>query len=355
MKNPNRYGTCYKLPGKRRNPYIARAYTGKDEDGKPIYETIGYFKTKTEGNIALKNYNTEPYNIANTKLTLLEVFNLFKEEQIKYIKEKTFESNYERPFYNFLSPLHEEIFNNLRPLHYQKIIDKLTPNYKKSYLLKIKSLLSMLYKFAVMQDIVKTNYSQGIRILGIESDEQDYINQFEVAKMIKNLGVVKNVDIILLLCLGGFRPSEMLQISKFNIDFDRNIITGIGIKTKAGKKKRVPISKIILPYIKERYNHVENYLFTKPNGSQMDYFHFLDYVYKPCLKELKIPYKSPKACRHFWATISKQQEVNDKVRKSVLGHTRSEFTDERYTHVQDEFNKSECEKVDDFLLKLTNL
>lgn len=352
MKNPNRYGTCYKLSGKRRNPYIARAYSGKDEYGKPIYQTIGYFKTKSEGLRALRDYNINPYDIANTKLTLLDVFNLFKEYQQKYIKEDSFKSNYEGPFFVFFDSIKDEIFKDLRPLHYQKIIDELSKTHKKTYLNKFKNLLRMIYQFALMQDIIDKDYSMGVKIIGKESNEQDYFTDIEVAKMIKNLGKVENVDMILMLCLKGLRPSELLGITKFNLDFKNNMISGIGIKTQAGKNKKIPISKILLPYLKQRYNSTDDYLYKHPKGSKMDYFYFLDYIYKPCLKELQIPYKSPKAGRHFFATITKQEQVNDKARKTMIGHTNAAFTDERYTHTMNKFLQTEYNKIEQHFINI---
>ena len=346
MKNPNRYGTCYKLPGKRRKPYIARAYNGKNKYGKIDYKTIGYFKTKTEGLMALSDYNLNPYNIDYAKCTLLDVFKMFKSHQIKYISEKTFKSNYEGPFFIFFSSIKDEIFKDLRPFQYQKIIDELSEKYKKSYLNKSKNLLKMLYQYALMQDIINKDYSQGVRIIGKESAEQDYFTEIEVIKMIKNIKKVENVDMILMLCLKGLRPTELLGITKFNVDFKSNMISGVGIKTDAGKNKKIPISRILRQSLKERCDNTDNFLYKNPKGTKMSYSYFLEKIYKPCLEALEIPYKSPKAGRHFFATITKQEKVNDKARKTMAGHTKSEFTDERYTHptnkfLQDEYNKVE--------------
>ena len=46
MRLPNGYGTVYKLSGNRRNPFVARKFTGYDlTDGKTVrkYATIGYY------------------------------------------------------------------------------------------------------------------------------------------------------------------------------------------------------------------------------------------------------------------------------------------------------------------------
>lgn len=60
MKLPNGYGTVYKLSGNRRRPWIARKTIGWSEEGKQLYYTIGYFKTRAEAMAALAEYNKNP-------------------------------------------------------------------------------------------------------------------------------------------------------------------------------------------------------------------------------------------------------------------------------------------------------
>ena len=70
MKHPNGYGTVAKLSGNRRNPFVVRKTRGFDERGYPIYETIGYFPTREAGLLALAQYNNDPYDIKQAKMTL---------------------------------------------------------------------------------------------------------------------------------------------------------------------------------------------------------------------------------------------------------------------------------------------
>ena len=57
MKNPNGYGSIYKLSGKRRKPYIVRRTIGWSDDGKQLYQTIGYYETRPLAMNALAEYN----------------------------------------------------------------------------------------------------------------------------------------------------------------------------------------------------------------------------------------------------------------------------------------------------------
>lgn len=66
MRNPNDFGTAFKMPGRRRKPWCARITTGwkktivkrgknkGKEVPRQIYQIIGYFETKQEGIDALK-------------------------------------------------------------------------------------------------------------------------------------------------------------------------------------------------------------------------------------------------------------------------------------------------------------
>ena len=351
MKNPNRYGTCYKLSGKRRNPYIARAYSGKNKYGKPIYQTIGYFKTKSEGLKALMEYNLKPYDIAKRKITLKEVFDLWKENHIKYVTDRTFLTNYEKPFEKMHS-LFNENFTDLRPIHYQQVLDSIANEYSVKYLSKIKTVLTQLYKFAQMQDICEKDYSQGVKVTGKAEKEQQHFTDLEVAKMIKLAPKIENTDCILTLCLMGLRPTELLNITKFNVDLKNRMVFNIGIKTEKGKAKRIPISNILLPYFEKRYNSANNYLFGYSDGTQMTYLTFISKIYKPCLKSLKIKYKPPKSGRHFFATISNQQGLNSKAITDMIGHTNINFTKDRYTHTEDVFLKNEYSKIDEVFKNL---
>lgn len=351
MKNPNKFGTCYKLSGKRRNPYIARAYTGKNEYGEPIYKTIGYFRTKTEGNKALMEYNYNPYDIDKSKLLFKDVYELWLKQYKEYNPTSKATENYHKAF-KLLSPIHNETFSKLKGYHYQSIIDDLGKKYTFNYLKYVYSLLRQIYKFAVVNDISLADYSKGLRKTGKKKNEQDYLTQIEVGMIYKNLNIVENADVILTLCLTGIRPSELFNITKFSVDFKNKIISGIGIKTEAGFNKRIPISKFLEPILINRYNKADTYLFAKPNGLKMNYQYFLNHVYKPCLKELDIPYKSPKSTRHFFATFTNELNLNKKARTSILGHTNVNFTDETYTHTEDNFLKKEYNKVDTMLSDL---
>lgn len=344
MRKPNRYGTVYKLGGKRRKPYIARAYTGKDEYGKAIYKTIGYYESKSKANTELEKYNESPYDIDARKLTFKEVFNLYFNEHKKDISESRQKDIISK--FNILQSFHKEIFIKLRPVHYQLFFDEYGKTHKKGTLSTIKSLIKQIYKFAIMNDISVKNYGDGIVLRGINGSEQNFFTDLEVEKIKKAAGKVEGADILLFMCFTGIRPQELFNITKFNIDFEKGLITGVGVKTDAGKNKKIVILDIFKPYLKEKYDKATDYIFTTKNGKKLTYMNFLETIYKPLLNELNLAYKSPKACRHYFATLANQKGIDSKALQTAMGHTDINLTKKVYTHVPNEFLNKEIKKIE---------
>lgn len=345
MKLPNKTGTVYKLGGKRRKPWIARAYAGKDAAGIRKYKTIGYYPTKTEALQALMEYNANPYDVDTKKLTLQEVFILCRNEKAKDIKPQSVRDNYDLIFERFFSPLKDEVFTDLRPMNYQKVLDVYGANKNKEYMQKGKRLLSAIYKYAMLNDIIGTDYSQGVVARGKPKEAQGYFTEKELTVLIQNMDKVTELGAVVTMCLTGLRPSELLNCSTDTVDLEHRLIRHVGVKTAAGKYKRVPISDIIYSYLKKKCEATDNFLFNT-EGQRMTYNHFLEYVYKPALFAVNIPYKSPKACRHTFANITLGL-LNDKTRKSIIGHTDISLTNDVYTDLEDhklwkEFNKVEA-------------
>lgn len=81
MKNPNGYGSVFKLSGKRRKPFGVRITARWDEDVKQLYKYIGYYTTRPEAMIALADYNKNPYDLDAGKVTFQEVFEKWSNEK----------------------------------------------------------------------------------------------------------------------------------------------------------------------------------------------------------------------------------------------------------------------------------
>ena len=87
MRNPNGFGTVARLTGHRRRPFIVKKVTKWKENGHPVYSIIGYAATREEGLMLLSDYNRAPWDVDRAKLTLQQIFDLWKEKKAPKLGE----------------------------------------------------------------------------------------------------------------------------------------------------------------------------------------------------------------------------------------------------------------------------
>ncbi len=81
MRNPNGYGSVYKLSGKRRNPFMASKTIGWTDDGNPVRKAIGYYPDRKSALMALAAFNQSPYDLINKNITFSELYEIFKKRK----------------------------------------------------------------------------------------------------------------------------------------------------------------------------------------------------------------------------------------------------------------------------------
>lgn len=341
MRNPNGYGTVYKMPGRRRTPWCARITTGWEktivkrgknkgkEVPRQIYQIIGYFKTKQEGIDALAMHRVDPVS-PRANITLEELYKEWSEAKYKSGISRDTINNY-KAAWKHIDKLKNTKFKDLRTAHWQKVIDGKKEELGHSSLKKIKSLITMLYNYAFKNDIVKKNYAEFIELPKHSKQERQIFSDLDIQNMIKNADSIPWVDTILIMIYTGMRISEMLNLTLFNVDFKKQVITG-GIKTEAGKDRLIPINKKILPYIKRWYEKNGQTLICREDGTSMSAKYYREKYYYPALKALEIQKLTPHACRHTFASLMAAANVDPLYTQRIIGHTDYAFTANEYTH-----------------------
>ena len=339
MKLPNGAGSVTKLKGRRYTPYWARISIGYDENNNLIRKSLGTFKTKKEALEALVNYQ-EDANPNN--YTLQEIFDMYKKERIEndMIKETTIES-YEDNF-KHLKPLsnrrfrdlnvndYQEVFNNMKRLNSKKD----TPISKESKK-RIKSVLSNLYTYALKHEIVDKDISIFIELgRGEQKEEKDIFSDIHIKKLFDNVNNIQDLDIMLIFIYTGLRPSELLNLTKDNIDLERRVIFDFGIKTEKGKKRIMPIADKIFDFVEKRYNSANPFLFTTGTGNVMKTNYYRRYRFDPAIKELGFDNLNitPYSTRHTFATLMDRGKIRKTLQKDLMGHTDYATTVNNYTH-----------------------
>ena len=326
-KKPNGFGSVYELKdGRRRKPWVARITTGWTKDGKQKRQIIGYFESSKEALQALVLHQVSPVS-PKANSTLEEIYEGWAKSKYNRISKSTAD-NY-RAAWKYLSEYKKSTFRDLKTSHFQEIIDKYSYR-SESTLQKIKALLTMLYNYAMADDIVDRNYAEYIELPKKDIDEKEIFSDKEISILEENMHV-KWVDTILIMIYSGMRISEMINLTKKDIDLENKIITG-GVKTDAGKNRIIPIHEKIYSFIEKRYNETDEYIIPNTIGKPYDPNHYRKRYYYPTLKKLGIRELNPHTCRHTFASLMARAKVDPLLIQRILGHTDYAFTANTYTH-----------------------
>lgn len=324
MKNPNRYGTITKLSGKRRNPYWVR--TGDSER-----KTIGYAGSREEAMILLADWNRSPWDLDAHRMTLEALYNVWLSKRAVSMKETTV-----RPLksaYRYISILGNVQYNEIKAHQMRETIDRCD----KSYSMKntIKSLWSHLDKMAMEMDVTTKQYSQLLVSEKTASAEKHIFTIEEVRRLWKHQEDPL-VDSVLVLLYSGFRISELLMLTKDNVDLEQGIMVS-GVKTDAGKNRIVPIHHIIYPLIEKRYEVCDRQLFPMKQDTYR-------VQWNKIMSNLEMEH-TPHECRHTFRSWMDSAGANKVCIDLIMGHKSPSVGERIYTHKTIEELKEAIELV----------
>ncbi len=341
IKLPNGYGSVYKLSGNRRRPWIARKTIGWDENGKQQYYTIGYFKNRPEALDALSAYNKNPIG-ERGDITLGEIYDEWSKSKYEKLSKSTVESY--SAAWKHLSKLQDEKIKDIKTSHIQEIIDDMvTKGLSRSSCHKVKVLSGLLYKHALADDIVDKNYAEMVELPSQEKKKQEIFTDLEIKTLESKVNEIEWVDTILIFIYTGMRISELLTLTKFNVDIENMIITG-GIKTDAGKDRIVPIHSKIQPYVKKWYSTDSEYLINR-EGKKIRPSYYREYLYRPALEKAGVRKLNPHKARHTFASRLNKAGADTKSIQEMIGHADYSTTANIYTHVDIESLRKAIEKI----------
>jgi integrase len=357
MKAPNGFGTSYKLSGKRRKPWIARITIGRDPiknkdgsikldtSGNPVIrqkcKTIGYFESQEEARDALTLYR-QGYISPRQGITLKDLLDEWfeaKVERVSYSSQNNYVNAIKR-----LEPLFHISMKDLRTAHMQRVVDQCSQSgLARSTLTKMKAVLTMVYDYAAQNDIVLKNYASFIVLPKHIRSKKEVFNDFELKALWDN-SVDPIVQSILILIYSGMRISEMLKLTRFNVDMDKKIIRG-GVKTDAGKDRVIPIHPKTLPFVKNYLSLMGDRLICDERGKAYSAERYRMGYYYPTLQRLAIRRLTPHACRHTFATLMAAAHADTLSIQQIMGHTDYAMTANVYSHLQIETLHQAIEKI----------
>ena len=263
MRLPNGIGSVHQInDGKRRRkPWRARVPSHVEfVDGvaKQKYITLGYYEKEEDAIAALFDYRKNPYTLEASTATFADVFEMWKLKKYPDVSPATRKS-YNAAYANS-APLHNMKMRDIRTLHLEHIMQTTSTGYGMQTLSK--TFWGQLFKYAIEHDIVQKNYATFVKTRDkIPETTRTAISPEDIKKIWQAIDEGDEIaEVVMIYIYTGFRLSELLEIPKADVDIKSRILVG-GKKTSAGKNRRIPIHKCILPFIEKRMKADGEWLF----------------------------------------------------------------------------------------------
>ncbi len=296
---------------------------GYDDRGFPLYKIIGYAATREEGNIMLAAYNADPYDVDTAKITLKELFELWKERKAHKLGASNRQSMFSA--YNHIEGLANRPYRQIKAFQMQDTIDNCGKGY--STQAAIKNLWRHLDRFALEMDVINRCYSDLLTSEAIPPTSRVPFTADEVKTLWKHQGEPW-VDTVLILIYSGWRISEFLALKPEDVDMEAGTMKG-GTKTKAGKNRIVPIHHKIQPFIESRLAEGGSHLFMY-DGKRLS-----ETKYRELWGTVMDGYGMnhvPHECRHTFETLLDSAGANRKCVDLLMGHASKDVGNRVYNH-----------------------
>ena len=323
MRLPNGYGTVAKLSGKRRRPYIVKKTVGFNDKHHPIIEIIGYATTREEGLELLAQFNRDPWDVDRAKVTLQELFNLWKEKKAPKLGESNRASLCSA--FKHCSALVNKPYKQIKAFQMQETIDGCGKGY--STQAAIKNLWGHLDRFALEMDVVSRCYSELLTSDPVPPTTRDRFSDEVIERLWANAGEPW-VDTVLIFVYSGWRISELLALTPADVDLQAGTMKG-GTKTKAGKGRIVPIHSKIRPMVEARLAEGGPRLICY-EGKPVPVTTYRLF-WRDIMKRLNMAHV-PHECRHTFETRLDSAGGNRRCIDLLMGHVSKDTGNRVYNH-----------------------
>jgi len=339
MRRGNGTGSVYKLSGKRRKPWIAVTTHKSGADNKQVKTIIGYTKTETEAKTLLEAYNVGVYEPIKN-ITLRKVYEEWGKQKEKKISTQSMKMY--KYAWNHLSGIGSMKFADIRAAHLQHIVNKMDDEgLSHSTINLIKTLMGQLYKHANKNDIVNKDYSKYIDMPKKNKSDKVIFSDLEIKRLHEIAVNDPYANPILIMIYTGMRISELMDLTRFNVDINKMIITG-GIKTDAGRDRIIPIHPKIQEYIRYWYDMNSSALIVTRTGIKMNSENYRANFFNSIMKEHNFRKElTPHSCRHTFASKLAIAGVDTLHIQKLIGHADYALTANTYSHL----DVSELEKA----------
>jgi integrase len=337
MRLPNKYGSVYKLSGKRRNPWAARRTVGwkqipEKKKSYPIYQFIGYYPTRAEALQALAAFNENPYDLHLDTITFEEVYDKWSDVHFETIKNP---NGYKAAF-KLCSGIQDMKFSEIKLDHLQRTVDisgKNTPTLK-----TLKNMWGLMYDYAVIHEIVTPDKRDIVRYVDISKpgNPNAYNRKPFTKKAIKAIWDAEAsneyLSVVLLLIYTGVRIGELLNLQKQDVHLEERWFFVKEAKTNAGVRD-VPIAEKIVPFFEHWIQKDCNYLICTPDNHPFTYRNYYDSYWIPLMNGLSLDRYTPHCTRYTCVSLLTEAGVDERIIQKIVGHKGQNVTQAVYTHL----------------------
>lgn len=367
---PNGFGQISEIRGRNlRNPFRAMVTVGKDENGRPICKPLkpqSFFQTYNDAYAALVEYNRNPYEL-DPSITVKQIYEEWSE---KYFSRLDSDSSIRgiKSSWNYCSSIYDLGIKDIRARHVRAcieegyVIDKGEKRYASNNTKnRIKSTLNLLLDYAVEYEYLDRNYARDVKMAeslskessGNSSKHMSFTDD-EMINLWKNVNTRLYVDVILIQCYSGWRPTELIELRLEDIDLEEWTMIG-GIKSDAGINRMVPVHEKIKELVKKKYDEAvrlgSKYLINcldRKSENDMLNFSYKKYSnrFASVIEDLglNINHRPHDPRKHF-VTMAKKYSVDEYAIKRLIGHEIDDLTEKVYTERDIQWFREEIAKI----------
>ena len=327
MRNPNGYGCIKHLSGHRRRPFV---FVVTDEGRQ---RPVEYFTNLVDAQIFQADYHRAHHHrsLPGHKITFAELYHRWLPRHTEDTQPSQSTLDSYRNAYQHLSTLHIMPVEDLRYADYQRVIDDMRHHgLSYSSVKKVRSLISLLLKYADKIELSTTNYAPLLSI-GRNRPVRPHhtFSRQKINRLWATVGC-PDVDSVLILLYTGMRCGEMLQLQKSDVHLRQRYIRITRSKTAAGIRI-IPIHHRIAPLIEARMASPGDALICDDTGHPYNYSRYCT-IWRAVMHRIRADGHTTHDCRHTVATLLDNAGANETAKRRILGHSDGDITERVYTH-----------------------
>ena len=294
---------------------------------RPIWATKGGFRTKKDALNYLPTLIEKAPTRAKKPPKLEAYWHMFEEgelQQLSYNKQSEYHTAWRR-----LEPIHQSLVTNLDVQILRETVSAATDAFYAARMCK--NLLSHLFKLAGADGWVSKDLPSYIVLPKLEEKVRETFTYDEQQALWKSWeSGCLDASMPLIMIYTGMMPGELRNLTASNIDFDKRVITGIGLKTKTRRESPIYLPDALLPVL-------DTMVKSKGEGpwypKDKDCFRK---KYYDALAEAGCRRLEPYCCRHTMATrLAVTESIAPQTVQRIMRWSSTDMLD-RYAHPTDE-------------------